>query len=1098
MANIIIRPSVERGPASLAALLSLLTLAHAAAYTPLTPLPAPRLGSHTVAYPGGHHDAQNLLDGKPGTEYSSDAKGTNTVVEFDFPAPVRLGAFRHVDRNDPATVAASELTFLNAAGQTVATQPVRHVNRRAGETFFVLPAPVTAQRVRWRITALGSRYSTVGGAEIEFFAAGDPEPTLARDTLAIKALPFLRQADATQPVRVTVSHRYAEMARAVLRVPGAEPKAVSLQPGQCTVEWNLPAVKSETTLPVTLEVNGALVAKADFRRQPVRPMTIYILPHSHTDIGYTAIQTDIEKRQVQNLIDGLAAARRTANYPEGARFVWNVEVLWAADLYLRRLDEKQRQEFFAAVKSGQVALCGMYLNELTGLCRPEELLRLFRFSTQLAEHCGVTIDSAMISDVPGCTWGTVTAMNHAGIKYFSTAPNYFDRIGDILVQWENKPFYWLGPDGKSKVLVWIPFWGYAMSHRYHQMSFQLVEDFFDGLEKKGYPYDVAHVRWSGHGDNAVPDPAICEFVKDWNAQYQWPKFIISSASEAFRALEQRYGSQLPVARGEWSPYWEDGAGSSAFETALNRASSDRLAQAETLYAMLNPRAYPAADFAEAWRYVLLYSEHTWGAWCSVSHPERKETLEQWAIKQGYALAADLRSRALWNAALAQRPGPPEAGALDVFNTLAWPRSELVLLPRELSAAGDRVTDDRGRAVPSQRLRTGELAVQMDDFAPLSGRRYHLAAGTAHTQGAAKVAGNVLDNGRIRVRVDETTGAIVELTVAGQKGNLVDTTGGEGLNDYLYLPGDDLKGLQRNGPVTIRPGEPGPLVASLVIESAAPGCLLLRREIRLAAGQDYVECLNFLDKTRIPGTDYRAKSAKESVNFAFPFNVPGGRMRLELPIGVADPEADLLPSACKNWFTVGRWADVSADHYGVTWVTLDAPLVQVGGITANLLNSQTNPDTWRKRVERTQKLYSWALNNHWGTNYRAYQDGPLWFRFILRPHRAFNAVEATRFATGWSHPLVAAPARGAAPSGQSLLQVEPADVLLLSLKPTDDGQGLISRFYGASGTAKNARLRPGAFKPASLHLSDTSEKPGALVGGAVNVPGYGVVTLRAEP
>jgi hypothetical protein len=98
------------------------------------------------------------------------------------------------------------------------------------------------------------------------------------------------------------------------------------------------------------------------------------------------------------------------------------------------------------------------------LSRPEELIRLFRYSTQLAGKTGVPIDSAMISDVPGYTWGTVPAMNQAGIRYFSVAPNYFDRIGDILVQWENKPFWWIGPDGESKVLVWIPFLGYATSH----------------------------------------------------------------------------------------------------------------------------------------------------------------------------------------------------------------------------------------------------------------------------------------------------------------------------------------------------------------------------------------------------------------------------------------------------------------------------------------------------------------------------------------------------------------------------------------------------------------------------------------------------------
>jgi len=78
--------------------------------------------------------------------------------------------------------------------------------------------------------------------------------------------------------------------------------------------------------------------------KPVRRLTVYILPHSHTDIGYTEIQTEIEDKQVNNLLKGIAYARQTAANPPGSRFVWNVEVLWAADLYLRRLNESQRQE----------------------------------------------------------------------------------------------------------------------------------------------------------------------------------------------------------------------------------------------------------------------------------------------------------------------------------------------------------------------------------------------------------------------------------------------------------------------------------------------------------------------------------------------------------------------------------------------------------------------------------------------------------------------------------------------------------------------------------------------------------------------------------
>jgi len=932
--------------------------------------------------------------------------------------------------------------------------------------------------------------------------------TLLDEVRSVRAL-VERDGQAFQPVSVTLRH-FGEDADAVVRVEGVPPSnrgleardtpaaKLSLKGGRQEVELLVKAVEIETKRQVTVEVSGKTVASREVTLKPVKKLTVYITPHSHTDIGYTEIQTAIEKRQVQNLVDGLAAAKRTADYPPGARFVWNVEVLWAADLYLHRLDDRQRAEFLDAVKKGQVVLNGMYLNELTGLCRPEELVRLFRYSTVLAERTGVPIDAVMTSDVPGQTWGTVTAMAHAGIRYFSTAPNYFDRIGTILREWENNPFYWVGPDGRSKVLVWIPFWGYAMSHRYGKMSPGLVDDLYAGLEKRSYPFDIAYVRWSGHGDNAIPDPAICEFVRDWNAKYAWPHFVICGTSEAFRAFEQRYGDRLPLVRGDWTPYWEDGAGSSALETAMNRDSSDRLAQAETLFAMLKPSQYPAAAFEDAWNNVLLYSEHTWGADVSVSQPESQKTREQWEIKKGYAEAADKQSRELLAAALAaeRTDSSVPAAAVDVFNTLSWPRTGLVTLSKELSAAGDSVTCDTG-GVRSQRLASGELVFLAYDVPPFAARRYSLTPGPARSWTPATAQGTTLDSRLIRVRVDERTGGIVELTGRGMQSSFVDASGGETLNDYLYLPGDDLKDLRRNGPVTIRVGENGPLVASLIVESAAPGCKKLVRELRVVAGLDYVEIVNTLDKERLAAKSYHAKEGKESVNFAFPFAVPDGDMLLDIPLGVMRPEADQMPSACKNWFSVGRWADVSNPRYGITWVTLDAPLVQVGGLTATLLNSQYDPNVWRKHVEPTQKLYVWAMNNHWGTNYRAYQEGPTVFRFVLRPHGRRNPAEASRFATGFSQPLLAVPARGVRPTGTSFLRVKPDDVIVTALKPSDDGKALIVRLFGASAQAKSASLQWGDVQPKAVFLSDTSERPGKRVGDRIEVPASGLVSLRVE-
>ena len=81
-------------------------------------------------------------------------------------------------------------------------------------------------------------------------------------------------------------------------------------------------------------------------------------------------------------------------------------------------------------------------------------------------------------------------------------------------------------------------------------------------------------------------------------------------------------------------------------------------------------------------------------------------------------------------------------------------------------------------------------------------------------------------------------------------------------------------------------------------------------MRLTAGLDRVELINTVDKERLAARSYYEKDGKESVNFAFPFHVPDGQMLLDLPIGAMRPNLDQMPSACKNWLTVGRWVDVS--------------------------------------------------------------------------------------------------------------------------------------------------------------------------------------------
>ena len=656
-----------------------------------------------------------------------------------------------------------------------------------------------------------------------------------------------------QPVRVEISH-IAPPVEAVVSAEGGGRLPTRLETGYNAVYFPVPAVSERKRIPVSVEIGGKPAIRETVEVRPVARRTIYLLPHSHVDIGYSDLQIVVEKNHWKYYEQAIDLARRTENYPPGARFKWNAEVLWPAETYLRQATPAKRAAFLEAVRKKQIGLQALLANELTGLCQPEELFRLTEFGRQLGREAGVPVVSAMITDIPSYSWSIVPALAQSGVKYFSSGPNYMpnlrdggDRIGNALKAWGDKPFYWISPSGREKVLFWMAGRGYSWFHGLNMGRLSLdkrqpVFDYMRELEDARYPYDMVQVRYTTGGDNGPPDPDLSDTVKAWNEQFESPKIVIATSEEMFEEFERRYGGRIPAVRGDFTPYWEDGAASSARELALNRAGTNRLLQAETLWTMIDPAAFPAAAFTEAWRQALLWDEHTWGAADSVSDPDGPNAKTQWAYKQAFALEADARSRALFDAALQnkQEAAAPPPATVEIVNTNSWEITDVVLLPRALSAAGDRVLDEAGKAVPSQRLSTDELALLAARIPAFGARRFAVVAGepggetAGGLRGARAEGGAALANDLLSLKLDPGTGAVTSLKKAAEKDNdYVDASLG-GLNAYLYVPGRDPQKAQGVERVKISVMEPGPLVASLLVESDAPGAKSLRREVRHAA------------------------------------------------------------------------------------------------------------------------------------------------------------------------------------------------------------------------------------------------------------------------
>ena len=891
----------------------------------------------------------------------------------------------------------------------------------------------------------------------------------------------------------------------------------------------------KTSMPVVVELDGKVALDERLELKAVQRRELHLLPHSHVDIGYSDPQPAVERKQWKNLRDAVELARKTAAYPPEARFRWNVEGLWSVESYLKQASPEDRDAFVAAVKQGSIGLQANYTNILTGLATPEELRHWTDAARQMQATYGFpAMRSAMHSDIPGLSWTVVSALAESGVRYFSSGPNYVpglpdrgDRIGGTLKALGDKPFWWVSPSGEQRLLYWTAGRGYSWFHGLNtgQMSDNsrdTILDYVNELAAAGYPWDLIQARYTIGGDNGPTDPNLPDIVKRWNEQFETPRLVINTTEALCAELEKRHGSALPVMSGDMTPYWEDGAISTAAEEAATRASARRLAQAQTLWALRSPAAFPADQVAEGWRNVLLWHEHTWGAADSISQPDRPDVVAQWEYKRAFAVRADEISRAALDAA-----SPRTGDSLDVVNTLAWARSGLVMLTAEQSRGGDRVVGSTARALPSQRLVDGSLAVWIDSVPALGSVRLRVVPGAA-TAPAQSVRTSMLgiENGRVRMEIDPTTGSIARLfwrpAASGRALALGSpaTTGppsapsvpgrtptppavgitwrpgsqpskevqiGAGLFEYIYVPGRDPSEARRVGHATAVLEDKGPLVATVRVESDAPGGTRLVRTVQVIAGSDTILVSATLDKSRV--------RTKESAHLALPFPIPDGVVRLDEGEALVEPERSQLPGSCRDFAGVHSTFDVSGRDYGVSVATLDAPLIELGALTDERQKAG-RVRSWPEHVVAGTTLYAYLLNNYWHTNYKADQEGPLRFRFALQPHGAFDAVALRRFSDDQDQALLVVPAAATTRPINAPFTVAGGRVIATLVAPVDGGQALLIRLYNPSAVETAATIRPSAAG-SRLFSSDSQGKALGPLTSPVKLPPFATRTIRLE-
>ncbi len=767
-----------------------------------------------------------------------------------------------------------------------------------------------------------------------------------------------------------------------------------------------------------------------------RPWTVFLVHHTHVDIGYTEPQAVVSRRHAEFIAQALDFCSATDSLPPGERFCWTCEVSWTVQRFLARYPERA-EEFFRRVREGRIEVTALYV-QLTDLFGAELLEATTDYAVGLGRRHDFRVTTAMNDDVNGWAWGLADMLARRGVRFFDTGIN---ATRAVAVRPCPRPFRWVGPAG-GEVLHWHSD-GYMRANGLlgdAGAPGQGLIEYLRRREADGYPAEAIALRVQGRAhDNAPPGLWLCDRVRQWNAEQRNPRLVLCTSREWSDWLAANWPRPFAEHRAGWPDWWADGNGTALRESALVRRAQANLATARILAAARGGALDPER-LAEARENAALFCEHTWGAWCSTDDPDATESRAQWTAKAAFAYAAAAEAESLVRDQLAEEAGcRPSAGpSILVFNPLDWTSDECAELlvpdadigmateswvpaPARTAAgpafhlvdaeSGVRVPVARSPAIadsarrPAQRVRFIARGLPGRGF-----RAYRVAAGEADPAVRSRCGAGFVESPWLRVALDPAGGGIRSVRDAASGAEWVRPDVGWLLGEAVHerIPGPDGRsrlaswsgGIRRDAPlertrITFGPAEPLALPFGAGVRLAARAGVGSVRSMT-------VDAIVYDDLPRLDLLYRMEKSPEreaEALYVAFPLGAGPAEAWLDIPGGPMRPGVDQVPGTATDWHGIQDWFAVAGGAHTVVVASPDVPLVQVGGI---------NTGQWMERMPPFGGvIMSWVFNNYWFTNFPAEQGGMLEWRYSLTLQRgAFDSSRAREFGLAIRRPPVA--------------------------------------------------------------------------------------------
>ncbi len=827
---------------------------------------------------------------------------------------------------------------------------------------------------------------------------------------------------------------------------------------------------------------------------------IYICNHSHTDIGFTDYQDACFRQHGEFVEQALDLIEKTNDYPKESKYKWTVETTGPFIEYLKNAKSSQIDRFIEWYKKGRIDVAGMQYN-FTPLLSMEQMIRSLYPVKILKDDYNIDITAAMQDDVNGVSWVFAELLSMIGIDFFSIAVN---PIRGARVKPFPGAFIWQGPS-KRNIIAWN---GFHYLFGRSQVGFgnkkftdKLLPRFLNKLENDdSYNYDFLYCE-STHPirvDNGPPDERMSNFVKSWNENNEL-KMEFLTVSEFGKKLNEDYKDKMQTQRGDWTDHWTDGPGSSSYETGLNRKTHELLLSyeaTESILKIFEKSGWNSKKVESIYENMTLYDEHTWGAYTSIDMPESLFSKAIWNKKSWYAYNAamethdllakssnkfaELVSDPLYDSTSASADQKvegnfnlgdheesvaypdPNSNELLVINTLPFEREIVIEEPEArwgLAPVGILDTFfERGASWGGLRPHTPVRKISTK--LPAFGYKF-VDISKSDDQTDLVSNKNIIENKYYRIKVDTTNGTIEEFFDKELNYNFASKVNNHGFGDYIYEEVDSKEGrlainnfdfshddffIGLKDTPYIRSKPEKVIVKDAVIENDE-----VKIEISIQAkGIRQGTCVIFLQKNIKAlnvhwSIDKKPVTDPEAVFFAFPLNLENYKFNLDLNGINSVPNDDQLTGAAKDWYPVHRYINVSDGLKGISMASLDAPLLNLGGITAGKWTGtgDLNPEG--------PHLYSWAINNHWMVNFKASQDGLIPFRFRFQTH-SHDFDNSTSFKFGLdslSPPIILRDKKRVSDKIEETFISCDSQLINYTLKPSSDSNSIIIRAQNLS-------------------------------------------------